>query len=344
MGLLLYFIIPLYIIIFSKQINIKKFNIFDFVLITIMIFICGFRKNVGTDFLLYSRMYNNISIFPRVEIGFKYLINFMSGMGLSSFWFFFLTSSLTILIVYYIIKKISDKPSESLFLFITLGYFSLQFNIIRQCLAIAVSLYSIKFIIKKDFFKYFVCILMASLFHTTALIMFPFYFISKINISKKRCVEILIILFIVSLMYNQIICLIVRYFPTYEVYLTINNYTYDAAGVGSYLIILFNLLLFSVILINKSKLVKYNKNNNIYINMILFSFFYYFLSLNNTVMIRPGYYLSISFIFILPDLYQVNKKKLNDKNSIIFVVIFIIYYLFHILFFNNMLPYNNVLF
>ena len=344
MGILLYLSIPLYVIVFSKQINKKKYNIIDFVLIALMSCICGFRKNVGTDYLLYNKMYNNVSIFPRVEFGFKWLINQMNNIGLSSTHFFFATSFITIILFYYFIKKNSTKPAESLFLFICLGFFSLQFNIIRQSLAMAISLYSFNFLKERKIIKFLIVIFIASLCHTTALIVIPFYFIYKLNLNKKNFFIILIGMFLLSQFYESIINTVVRYFPTYKVYLTINDYTFNEAGIGTYLILVFNLLLLLLIFYNKKKLISFNQQNKILINFILFSFFFYFLALTNTVMVRPGYYMSMYFVFILPDLYQVSKIKNNQNNLIIILMIFLLYYILHITFFNTMLPYENILF
>lgn len=344
MSFLLYLSIPIYIIVFSKQINKKKFNIIDYTLIIIMSFICGFRENVGTDYLLYDKMYNNIVIFPRVELGFKWIINQMNTFGLSSTYFFFLTSFVTIILFYYMIKKNASKPADSLFLFVCMGYFSLQFNIIRQSLAIAISLYSVRYINGRNIIKFSLLILLATLCHTTAIIMIPFYFLNKMEISRKNIFVILISMLMFSFLYNPIINTVVKYLPTYEVYLTINDYTYNPAGLGTYLILLFNLVLLLLVIINKNKLIEYNSKNRVLINMILFSFFFYFLSLANTVVVRPAYYLSVYFIFLLPDLYYLSKIRKNLNNLLIILVIFLLYYILHIAFFNTMVPYHSILF
>ena len=344
MSYLIYLIIPVLLILLSKNVNNQKFNIADYIIMIIMSMVCGLRYNVGTDYFLYTKMYNYLESFPRVEIFFQRLITFMNSIGLNSTHFFLVTSLMITIISYAAIKKNSKYPAESLFLYVTLGFYAFQFNVIRQSLAIGIILYATKYMYDKNFLKYFILVLCASLCHTTALIMIPVYFLANINWNKKKKLIILISMFALSFAYESIINLVIKYFPTYAVYLSINDYTFDSAGVGTYLILFFNMIMFGFILKNEEKLIEYNPKNKMYINLVLFSFLFSFLGLNNTVMIRPGYYLSIYLVFILPDLYRVCKLKVKSTNSMALIIFFLIYYMVHLYFFNSMIPYKTIIF
>ena len=344
MSFLIYLLIPILLILLSKNVNNHKFNVADYIIMLIMSIICGLRYNVGTDYFIYTKMYNNIKSFPRVEFFFQRLILFMNSIGLNSTHFFLVTSLLITVISYTAIKRNSKYPAESLFLYITLGYYAFQFNVIRQSLAIGIVLYATKYMYDKKFFKYLFLVLCASLCHTTALIMIPIYFLANINWDKKLKMIIMISMLVLSFAYEPIINLVIKYFPKYAVYLNINNYTFDSAGLGTYLILFFNMIMFGFILKNEKKLIKYNQRNKLYINLVLFSFLFSFLGLNNTVMIRPGYYLSIYLVFILPDLYRVCKLKVKSTNSMILIIFFLLYYMIHLYFFNNMIPYKAIIF
>lgn len=344
MSLILYLIIPLVILVFSKHINSEKYNIYDFILLGILICICGFRYNVGTDYQLYTQMYNHLDYYPRVEVVFKLLINICNTLHFPSWLFFFLISCVSLTLVYLTIKKNSKHPSESIFLYVTLGFYALSFNIIRQTLALSIIFYSIRYIKSRNFFKYCICIFLTYLIHKTSIIMLPLYFVGNMKISKKFSCIILCILAFISMFYHEILQFIVRLLPTYQVYLTINNYTYDPAGIGTYVILFINLLLWFFMFLNKEKLIKYNPDNNLYFNLFTFSFLFYFLSLSNTIMVRLGYYMSIFLVYLLPDLYRVSRLKVNNTNSLFLFFGFTLYYIIHLICFNNMIPYSFIFF
>lgn len=342
--MLFYLLIPLICILFCNHINKKEMGIIDYIILIIMICICGFRYEVGTDYNLYTNMYKYIQSFPRVEFLFEFIIKLFNKYNFSVEFFFFFVSMITLSIIYISIKKNSQKPAESLFLFVCLGFFALQFNIMRQMLAAAIILYGTKYLVSRNLKKYFITVFIAGLIHTTSFIMLPFYFLSNIKFKRKTLLFAIVLMFATSLMYIPIMNFLTSNISIYSVYSNINDYTFNEAGIGTYLLILFNLALAIVMIIKKYNLVFYEKKNNIYINMFIFSFFFYFLSLKNTVMIRPGYYFSIYMIFLLPDLYRISSMKKNCKNSTLLVIIFMMYYILHLISFNEMLPYKTIFF
>lgn len=342
--MILYLTIPLIILLFRKEINKKNYTIQDYIVILLLGLICGLRYNVGTDYALYTRMYNHINWFPRVEVAFKKIIETFNMFDFPASVFFFFFSFLTIIIIYISIKKRTKYPAETLFLFITMGFYALQFNIIRQMLAVAIVLYSIKYIQEKKIIKYILCILVAYLCHSTAIIMIPFYFISNIKFTKMQMIFLLLIMFGLSFMYEPLLNFVTTHSELYSVYSITNNYTYIKGGIGTYTILFFNLLVMHITIKNKDSLIEYESNNLQYINLALFSFFFYFLSLSNSVMVRPAYYLFICMIYILPDLYRVHKNMFKSKNSLLIYVFFILYYIINLISFNTMLPYKWIFF
>jgi len=84
---------------------------------------------------------------------------------------------------YYLIKGYSQIVWMSCILFL-LGGFNQSLFVLRQYLAIAVIIFSFSFIIKREFLKYIVCIGIAFLFHRTAIVFLPVYFIYGIENKK----------------------------------------------------------------------------------------------------------------------------------------------------------------
>ena len=114
--------------------------------------------------------------------------------------FFFLIMIISVIIIYYYAKTIWDYSPYiwfSLLLFILVNYYP-SFFLLRQYLAMAIFLFSLKYIVQRELLKYAMCIMLAMSFHLTAIVVFPLYFLYEINFSKKNMAILLIgsILFI----------------------------------------------------------------------------------------------------------------------------------------------------
>lgn len=101
------------------------------------------------------------------------------------------------------IYRYSKTPWLSFFLFICLAYFSMSISILRQSLAMVIILNSLKYVLEKKKVKYFLCVGLASLFHTTALICVPIYFLPKLKISIKYFVIALLVSFVIMKIFGR---------------------------------------------------------------------------------------------------------------------------------------------
>lgn len=78
-------------------------------------------------------------------------------------------------------------PRYTPYVFVTLliylfHVYYLNFSYIRQGLVVACFFYSLRYLKEKSFWKYTACIIIGALFHVSALILIPFYFILNRNI------------------------------------------------------------------------------------------------------------------------------------------------------------------
>lgn len=343
--MIIYLTLPILIIVFIKKINNKKNTYFDFIILSLMILICGLRYKVGTDYTIYTRMFLYTELFDNTEILFKALIVLIKHLFNENVYvYFFITSLITMILFYKAIKENAEKPGDSLFYLICLGYYALSFNTIRQMIAAAIMLYATKYLIDKKAVKYWIVTIIAGLFHTTALIMIPFYYFANMKFDKKMLKIIFIIMFIGVIAYQPLFKFVTTNIDKYKSYAEINHYTYSEAGYGTYVIAIFHIILICLIIKKRNALIEINPKNQVYINLIIVSIFFYLLSLENTVAVRPGYYFSIYLIYILPDLFKTLFKQNYARDMILITVFFIIYYMVHLISFNTMLPYNTILF
>jgi transmembrane protein EpsG len=176
----------------------NNFKIEYFFSVLLISFIVGFRYDVGNDWAGYVSDFNNIKTNTFLafedqyyEFAFFYINKIISGLGLSYHWMFF---SISFISWYFLYKSLPNKliPLFIFFIFIT-EYFFWSMNGIRQFVALAIWTYSIRFIIKREKYYYFLFLFIASLFHTSAIILTFFYFL-KLKYNRK----LFLILFFIS--------------------------------------------------------------------------------------------------------------------------------------------------
>lgn len=346
--------ILIYIIVFSISIYFfsiyekNKSKILKIISIGIPTILAGMRNYVGTDYGLYVNIYykylEGTSIFSRNSKEFLYL-----GLGKIALLFnnykilFFFSSLITII---FIVKAIEESKikyvvlSYYLYLFI---YFLESWNIGRQHVAISISLYALKFVFKGEFFKYFLWISIASLFHTTAILNLFVYFIYIII--NKKSMRILYKIGVISLIifvmnYIEIIKFLgenISFLKRYLMYAVINNTS------GKNYLFYLKVILFTIIFFHKRKLEKINKKNRLYITLIFLDLIITYIGKYNIWLKRLGLYFYIDYIFLLPELVLIYKEK-KMKNLIKFLVIIYAFFIFILIYYilgnGEVLPYK----
>lgn len=340
--MIVYIILICIILMSIKRVNTQKYNIFDFIIVISMILIAGFRYNIGTDYSMYNSMYfnQNQSNLNKVEIGYKILMKIVAPIfGEKSYLFFILCSIITIIPIYVTIKKYSKKPGESIFYFITLGFYTLSFNMIRQAIGMAITFFALRYLFDRKLFKYIITILLASTFHITSLIMIPIYWISKIKFSKLANFGVMFLLLFSGIMFNVIFGYVTTKIPQYAMYAKYDN---TIAGIGTYLVNIIYILLIVFAIINRQKIEQRDNRYLYIINMIIYSIFFISLSVKNTLFARLIYYWFMPIVIIIPEyILCVNKNK---RNIVQFVMIlaFCLFYFINIYSFNGVYPYASI--
>lgn len=165
--------------------------------------VAALRYRVGTDYSVYlSLQVPEIMAgdYHRVELLYRYLIQFATYLldGRSYQMIFVLTHLLIILAVFASIRRLSwDYRWSVLILFLT-GWYNFSLNIMRQCIAVAIFLYALRYIMEKKPVRYLIAITIACLFHTTAVMYYPVYFAGLIRLKKKYIAALCIICYLVK--------------------------------------------------------------------------------------------------------------------------------------------------
>lgn len=153
--------------------------IFIFIIFIIFILQDGLRWETGTDWHFYRDFFFNSSKenLLAFEPGYV-LINQIIYSISSSYTTFLIFIAFLIYFLYF--KSITEYAVYPL---ITILFFYCSFigymGMNRQHIALAICLFSFRYIVSKEFWKFSLCVIIAALFHRTALIFFLTYFLNR---------------------------------------------------------------------------------------------------------------------------------------------------------------------
>jgi hypothetical protein len=172
--------------------------IISIVISIFLIVLSSVRWETGTDWIFYYPFfYRNNAFYEFVndnlnfEIGYVILNYFIKSISNEYTIVLFILAALCIGIKTRFIFKYATLPLCAIFL--NFSTYIGDIFLIRQTLAIAITLLSFDFIVKKRFWYFVVLLGIAATFHRTALVFFPAYFIYHMNITRKRLFLISII-------------------------------------------------------------------------------------------------------------------------------------------------------
>ena len=172
------------------------------------------RYGIGTDyFYTYVPYFKwiNSGVREYSEVGFNFLNKFIGFFTTDYKWLFFITSFIILLFIYKAIWDNSEDVLQSvLLIYVGQSYFY-SMNMVRQAIAISIVLYSYKFLKDKKYIKLLICIVCASLFHSSALVLIPIFTISMLNISILKKIIIFIILFVLQPVFYKALILLLGY-------------------------------------------------------------------------------------------------------------------------------------
>lgn len=158
-----------------------------FVAFAAMVLVAGMRgSSVGTDTGGYTRNYEAEKISTladvwdrRSEPGY-FMLALAARCASDNYWAILTATAVLVIFCYmWTIYRVSVNPAISLFVFITMGYYTFFFNGARQGLAAAVYCLALTSLIAGRFRRYTFFVAIAFLFHRTAILALPLYFVFR---------------------------------------------------------------------------------------------------------------------------------------------------------------------
>ena len=319
----------------------KKLGCFLMLMAFFVLFIVsGFRYGVGQDFFdTYVDTFEKIryGIDVRIDYGFYLLSKFILLLKGSSQWLFIITS---LIINAFVCKTIYDQSKNkflSLFIYICGTFFFFSLNGIRQAITISLFYYSLKYIKEKSFAKYMLLNVLGLLFHQSAFIFIPLYFI----LGRRFSLKFKILLLLVVLLFNTMLSThIMSLLENTKYYIYINNGAFkplNSLNVSS----IINILMFSLYEIKYKKERNYSTiYSNIHYMGIVVTLFFTSIPLAIRIFVSFRY---IEFLSV-PMLISDSKGLLKKFLGIFVVCMYFVYFLYsvYVMNCNTVLPYRSI--
>ncbi len=185
-----------------------------------LFFLSACRLNVGNDYAKYVEFMHlvNCDSYVPTEIGFNLLVKFIYGLsGFENYLLVFAVYSfVTVLLFLLALYEQSDEFALSFFLFMALGYYFQTFSTVRYYLALAIAFYAMKFVLRRQWGRFLVLVLLGATFHKSLLVVIPLYFLASQRWKKWQLA--LAALFSTTFLFLQDFYLkvVVFLYPTYE--------------------------------------------------------------------------------------------------------------------------------
>ncbi len=314
----------------QPRVNSKNLELLAIPLVAI--FLCmGYMT--GSDWrgyeLHYSELYFEDVFSGRYEPGFTLYQSIFRFLGVPFFVYNIISKLITFGVFYSIIKGFSPKYRYLCLMYYTCvsGYAVFIDYSMRNVMAVTIAMCSLKYYANRQMWKWMAASLLAVSFHTTAIIMFPLYFVRLANVKSKYILIVFVLFNIIMMAVQDSFFEKVNFLANisehaaakYEHYATgIDDYS---SGKGLSLGYLFNVSIFLLILKFRKEIVStYKYGEMLFVFAILHTFFY---RIGLSVTIFGRFELYFSLIHCVAFACCINFIRIKLRRQIVLIIVFL---------------------
>lgn len=277
-----------------------------------IILFTAFRFDVGYDYPAYwMAISENDDAWIRIyEPGIQ-LIALLCHELRSPQLFFFITSTLSLLLILSSLQLYSSSPKIALLVFLFL-FLIIYFGEVRQAMALSIVFWGFRYVESRSLLKYLCVCLVAVLFHSSAIFALLIYFVYKLNFW---------LVFVIAIAAPVLLMPVFNFMEQMDMYTTHISHGEEYKGgnfISIFYVLLYILSLF-LIFLKKGNLKNYPSAKIILATLFLPFFFSPHLSL------RIAYYFNIYFCLLIPNILL--KQDKNIRFAII-LMLFMYFMLF----------------
>ena len=331
----------------SKKENKKAVELLVLGIIIILSLLGGLRGiTIGTDLRVYGERWFNVainsesfSIYKKIinttDIGYIFL-NYIISRFTSNFnIYLFIHQLICNGIVITVLYKCNKRVPFAISLLCYLSFFyGRTFNLLRQAIALSVVFYGISNLIENKEKKFVVYILIATLFHFTAVFSLIILPIKRIcysdNNRKKLYIFIIIIIAIIATINIEPV---VKFAYIHGIVnKRIYNYLFDFVNISGKTFdfeLVFKTCFLLLVVLNSKKLKKISKENYFLIISIIIEFILFQIRYRIKYADRISLYFGYQIMLILPQIIKTVKKGKDKLLLIIIITVLLVIYWYY---------------
>ena len=317
---------------------------------TILFLLSALRMEVGNDYETYVDTIHEIYVggYVVTEALFNAVVKVLCELsgGENYLLVFGVFAFATIGIFLKALYEQSDSFPLAFFLFMTLGIYFRTFNTVRYYFVLAITLYSFRYVFRKEYVKFILLIVLAAFFHKSVLVVIPIYLIANMTWKKWHMAVLTVGAVGMVVCQDFIMKIALELYPSYKDTIFLQTETGLAGNLMSILRCAAVLVL-AIICYNESW--KEVPENRFYFKLNFLAILLYLCGSFLPLVGRIGYYLMTSHVLFIPAILGSIK---NEKNKKIFTILVILAGVFYFLLFLKsanqpgvrVLPYKSWLF
>lgn len=293
-------------------------------LILVLTVFAAFRFNVGTDYQSYAVLIEQIAsgyvnpVWANKEKGFFYLAEFLLFLGVNSqmvFMAFFISTT----IFYFrglVVYKFDLRLQLLSILVFLLTFYFYTLNGMRQALAISIFFFALKYIIERKIFMYLVCLIFASFFHKTALVLAPFFWLLRMPL--PFALYAVGIVAISALHYSGGISMMLAYYHHFKLpYYYYTVIPLSGNGLYDFIVLVLSFLLFYMVYTwsNLKGLMRTVALNGFFVYIILKA-----LSGYSEVFVRAAFYFKIFSVPLIMSFAEYWMRRYEKSWTVIYIL------------------------
>lgn len=261
----------------------------------------------GNDYWGYVEMFSLIAQSRDVasEIGFNVVVRLMQALcGSGKVLYLSIFGLFSLLTVFFFVKSMYDQGEWfvfTLFIFLMNGYYFSSFNSVRYYFGLGIAMFSMKYVLRREYGKFLLWILAASLFHKSILVVIPVYLVCRwlAGIRLKKWHIVVGVLLIASLFFGRDFYrkIIFTFYPYYEGS-QFDKVDYSITNIGKCA----GTLVLAAVCYRTG--IRDNVRNKFYLYLTVVGTVLYTCGAFIPEVSRIGYYFVISQIFLIPHLLK----------------------------------------
>lgn len=290
----------------------------------------------GYDRYIYSELFDDIAnitkeggnykyaaiykIYPS-EVGYIGSNIFLSFITSNRYVFILLYTFIIYFLYYFSLKENSTNYPFAMMLFMGLMFF-FTFTYLRQMVGVGIAWFAIRYIYKKNFYKFIICVLIASSFHNSATVLLPLYFLPIKRFKQKNVIVFMLLCLLLGLSGGPSI-LFRLYGNITDTQIRTDSYAEQEIGFRYEYII--EALVFLYLILKNYSLIPATRKNIVLLNTSLGFCAILLLFVQSLNGGRLGWYYLIGVISTL-SLIANNVKSNNQTRKIIPVICFLLFF------------------